>query len=447
MPKPLLAAITDGFKKPIEVKASLQSWLGVPISLQDHSFWREFLGTSWTGRRVTVDQALQLATVWACVRLISETIATLPLPLYVRNMDGSRTQAISHPLYAVLHDQPNADMTAAVFWEVVVSSLLLWGNAYVEIIRSGSGAIFALDFLHPARMALPRRLANGELEYRYHGDNRATERLIPERNMMHIPAFSLDGKIGLSPVTYGANVMGTAIETDKASAETFQNAMRSPGILTMDMVMNTDQREKLRAHVNKVSMEGGVMVVEKGTGFEQLTFNPHDAELLASRAWNVEEMCRWFRIDPAMIGHGSKDSNWGTGLEQKMIWFLTFTLRHWCVRIEQAIRKNLLLPAERDRYFAAFNMEGLLRADSASRAAFYATMVNNGLKTRDECRAKENDPPMGGNAAVLTVQSAMIPIDSMSAGTNSAERDILAAAKSWLGIADEPTSHMEVGSS
>jgi HK97 family phage portal protein len=435
----LFVAIANGLRKPLAVKASIQSWLGVPISLQDHGFWREYAGTSsWTGKQVTVDQALQLATVWACVRLISETIATLPLQFFTRNADGSRTPATSHQLYGILHNQPNADMTAVVFWEIVEASLLLWGNAYIEVLRSGDRVV-ALDFLHPARMTL-RRLAGGEFEYRYRNDSRSAERVIPERNMMHIPAFSVDGKLGLSPITYGANVMGTAIETDKASAETFESAMRSPGILTMDMVMSPDQRDKLRAHVNKVSTEGGVMVVEKGTGFEPLTFNPHDAELLASRAWNVEEMCRWFRTDPAMIGHGSKDSNWGTGLEQKMLWFLTFTLRHWCVRIEQAVWKSLLTPAERSAgYFASFNMEGLLRADSASRAAFYATMTSNGLMTRDECRGKENLPPKGGNADVLTVQSAMVAIDDMSTGTNSAERGILAAAKSWLGI-EQPAS-------
>src|SRR5450631_1645588 len=140
------------------------------------------------------------------------------------------------------------------------------------------------------------------------------------------------------------------------------------------------------------------MVLEKGTGFQKLGFDPVSAELLASRSWNVEEITRWFRVDPAMIGHGGKDSNWGTGLEQKMLWFLTFTLRHWCIRIEQAVRKSLLMPVERAKYFAEFNMEGLLRGDSTSRAAFYSSMVNVGIYTRDECRQLENMAPMGGNA-------------------------------------------------
>jgi HK97 family phage portal protein len=434
--KPIFDAIFDGLRS-ITPKASLDNWLNVPLSLQEHNFWRAFSGTSnWTGTSVTVDHALQLATVWSCVRLISETIATLPLPLYERTPDGSRRAVPDHPLYELLHDQPNADMTAAVFWEVVAASLLLWGNAYVEIIRA-AGRIIALQFLNPARMTL-RRTATGEIEYRYRPETNSAERVIRESNLMHVPAFTLDGREGISPIRYGANVLGGAIETDKASAETFESSMQSPGLVTVDMLLKPEQRDQLRAHVKKVSDEGGVMVLEKGSTFQPLQINPKDAELLASRAWNVEELCRWFRVDPAMIGHGSKDSNWGTGLEQKMLWFLTFTLRHWCVRIEQSVRKNLLTAVERKRYFAAFNMEGLLRADSASRAAFYATMVNNGIYTRDECRQLENRAPMGGNASVLTVQSAMVAIDDMASGSNASDRNLQATVRALLGL--EPVS-------
>lgn len=432
MTKSLGSAIASGIRLP-SIKATLQSWLGVPISLQDHAFWREWGGAgSFTGKRVTVDQALQLSTASACVRLISETLATLPLGFYRRNDNGSRTSAKSHQLYEILHNQPNADMTAVVFWAVVLASMLLWGNAYIEIIRSAN-AVVALHFLHPARMTI-RKLANGGHEYRYREASGGAERVIAEANLMHIPAFSTDGVCGLSPILYGANVFGTAIETDRASAETFRDAMRSPGLVTMDMILKKEQREDIRAHVKSVSDTGGVMVLEKGTGFQKLGFDPVSAELLESRSFNVEEICRWFRIDPAMVGHGGKDSNWGTGLEQKMIWFLTFTLRPWCVRIEQAVRKSLLTPVERKTFFAEFAIEGLLRADSTSRAAFYQSMVSNGIYTRDECRGFENLAPMGGNAAVLTVQSAMVAIDDMNQGTNSAAQDAQNSLKAWLGF-------------
>lgn len=426
MAKSLLAVIADGVRP---FKVELTNWLGQPISLQNGDFWRAFLGnSSFTGNAVSVENALKLATVWACVRLISETLATLPLGFYMRNPDGSRSPATTHSLYEILHNTPNGNMTAVVFWEVIVASMLLWGNAFIKILRNTKGAVIGLRFLLPMRMTV--RMVNGRPEYRYREDDGAQEVVIPESDVMHIPAFSLDGVLGLSPVYYGANVMSTAIETDRASAETFRDAMRSPGIITIANTMNNDQREMIREHVKRVGAEGGVYVLEKGAGFEKLKFNPVDAELLASRSWNTEEICRWFGLDPALVGHGGKDSNWGTGLEQKMLWFMIFALRKWCVRIEQAVRKSLLTPVERLTFFAEFNMEGLLRGDSAARAAFYASAGQNGWKTRNEIRKLENDPPMDGGD-VLTVQSNLIPIDQLGKVQTPADEAGNAFAK-WL---------------
>lgn len=415
--------------KPGRIKSSVLKWLGVPIQFTDGSFLKAWMGGSnWSGKTVTVDSALQLSTVWSCVRLIAETLSTLPLGFYERNPDGSRSAATSHPLYEILHNQPNGDMTAVVFWEAVIASMLLWGNAYCEIIRV-AGRIIALDFLMPDSMSV-RRLRDGSIEYKFRDSDGSAPRVILEGDMLHIPAFTTNGILGLSPISYGANVFGTAMATDEASADTFKNAMRSPGLVMMDTVLKGEQRDDVRKHVAKVSKEGGVMVLEKGAGFQKLSFNPVDAELLASRAFNIEEMCRWFRIDPSMVGHGQANSNWGTGLEQKMLWFLTFVLRPWCVRIEQGVRKSLLTPVERTRYFAEFAIEGLLRADSAARSAFYSSMTQNGIMTRDDCRKKENLPPKGGNADVLTVQSNMLPIDKLGQTSDStAAKDAL---KNWL---------------
>lgn len=422
--------MTQTKQKPMgRIKASVLQWLGVPISLTNGEFWDAWLsGSNWSGQRVTVDSALQLSTAMACVRLIAETISTLPLGFFEKLPDGTRKTAVNHPLYEILHSQPNADMSAVTFWEVVLASMLLWGAAYIEIRRIGT-RIVALDFLLPEKMQRPRRNRAGEIEFWYTNPD-GTRRQILESDMMHLPAFSVDGITGISPIAYGANVFGSAMATDRASAETFKDAMRSPGIVTMDSVLKADQREDIRKHVDKVSKTGGVMVLEKGAGFHQLTFNPADAQLLSSRQFNVEEICRWFRVPPFMVGHAEKSTTWGTGIEQQMIAFLTFVLRPWCVRIEQGVRKSLLNPVERNRYFSEFAMEGLLRADSAARASFYSAMTQNGIFTRDDCRILENRPPMGGNAAVLTVQSNMMPIDLLGQKTDSAAaKDALNA---WL---------------
>jgi HK97 family phage portal protein len=158
--------------------------------------------------------------------------------------------------------------------------------------------------------------------------------------------------------------------------------------------------------------------------------NPTDAQLLQSRGFSIEEICRWFRVPPWMVGHTEKATSWGTGIEQQMIGFLVFTLGPWLKRIEQSIVKDLLMPAERARYYPKFAVEGLLRADSAARASFYSVMVNNGILTRDEVRELEDRAPMGGNAAVLTVQTALAPLDSL--GSNTADQQARNAMANWL---------------
>lgn len=428
----LTAAINSGLR-PLGVKASLQRWLGVPISLTNGEFWRDYFGaSSFTGKSVTVEQTLGISTAKACVQLISETGATLPCGFYERKPDGSREPAPGHRLYTLLHDQPNADMTAVSFWQATLASMLLRGVGNIEKVYSRDEPI-SINFLMPDRLQ-KKAVSRNRYEWRYRDDPTSPERTIPEERLMRIPAFSLDGVNGISPVQYGANVFSTAIETDRASAETFQSALRAPGLVTMDMTLRKDQREEIRGHVKKVSAEGGVMVLEKGASFQKIAFDPVDAELLASRAWNVEEICRWFRVDPAMVGHGQKDSNWGTGLEEKMSWFISLTLRHWCVRIEQAIRKDLLKPAERLRYFAEFGIEGLLRGNSAARSAFYQVMIRLGVMTRDECRKLENLPPMGGNAAVLTCESNMLPLDLLGHQNDAGAAAMRDALVAFLGV-------------
>jgi HK97 family phage portal protein len=304
----------------------------------------------------------------------------------------------------------------------------LWGKAYVEKKMSGN-TITSLVFLMP-NLVTRRLLSNGEYEYRYTDPKTRKTRIIAASNMWHTPAFTVDGINGLTPVQVGANVFGGAMAADEASADTFKNSLRSPGLVLMDATLQKEQREAVREHVKKVSAAGGVMVLEKGAGFQQLSMNPEDAELLASRSFNVEEICRWFRVDPSLVGHKQGTTQWGTGIEQMMIAFLTFTLRPWAVRIEQSIRKDLFSPAEKHSLSAEFAIEGLLRGDSAARSAFYSSMTQNGIYTRDDCRRKENLPAMGGNAAVLTVQSALLPIDML--GQNVKDQAAAEALRNFL---------------
>lgn len=415
------------------LKAAVSDWVGQSVGLTDSSFWSSWLsGGNWSGQAVNTRSALQLSAAWACVRLIAETLSTLPMSLSRTRSGGSKEPAASHSLYSLLRTQPNAYMSAVDFWQAYLASLLLWGNAYAEKRMTASGIITGIDFLNPEHVTRRVR-SDGSIEWKYRDAETRTTRIIAEEAMWHTTAFTLDGKMGISPISMGANVLGGAIAADKASAHTFSSGMKSSGLVTIgQQTLKPAQREDIRQHVKKVSDDGGVMVLEMGMGFQQVSMNPQDAELLATRGFNVEEICRWFRVPPFMVGHSEKSTSWGTGIEQQMIGFITFVLRPWCVRIEQSVRRNLLTPVERLTMSAEFALEALLRGDSASRSAFYSQMVQNGIMTRDDVRRLENLPLMGGNANVLTVQSNLLPIDAL--GINAAGAAAQDALLNWLDL-------------
>lgn len=390
-------------------------WKGRRIFATDSDFWSSFLGGGNIAHRpVTVPSVLQLSAASACVRLISETLSTLPVRLLRKGANGMNAPALDHNLYMLLHSRPNARMTAAVFWCAFIASLLLRGNAYVEKKLSAS-FITSLEFLHPDAVTR-KRSDSGQVEWEYIDPETGVRRTIPASRMWHCPAFSLDGVTGLSPISYGANVFGTAAATEEASADTFRNGMKSPGVLAAAGfgTLREEQRRALKAEILRASDAGEPLILEKDTTWQSLTLSPQDAQLLASRAWSVEEICRFFGVPPFMVGHSEKSTTWGSGIEQQQIGFVAFVLRRWSVRIEQSIWKDLLTPIEQISYSAEFALEGLLRGDSAARATYYQSMLNNGIYTTDEVRRLENLPPMGGNAEKLRVQGAMVLLDSLT---------------------------------
>lgn len=368
---------------------------------------------SSNGRPLSERAVLQLSAAMACVRLLSQTIATLPVSIFRRLPDGDRKAANDHLLYELLHNQPNPDMTAVDFWQVMVASMLLRGNAYAEKLMIGDRLV-GLDPLPCGSVSDPRPV-NGKLVYFVTTNGKRRE--IPAARMWHIPAFTLDGIIGISPVCYGALVFGGAISAEDASQSVFGNGMAASGFVESEKWLTPEQRTQMRSHLDEFSYAAinsrKSMILEGGMTYKPLSMNPEDAQMLETRSFNVEEICRWFGVPPTLIGHGDKTSNWGTGLEQQNIGFLTYCLTPWLRKIEQSIRKSLIIPGEKARYYAEFNVSALLRGDTAARASYYSQMVNNGLKTRDEVRRLENDPPMGGNAGVLTVQTALTPIDKL----------------------------------
>lgn len=416
--------------KPGRVKSALLNWLGVPIGLTTTAFWQELFGTSSSGKTVTVDGAMQLSAVWACVRLLSETVSTLPLRVYKRLPDGSREVAREHPLYRVLCVRPNAEMTPGRFMLTVVASLALRGNAFVEKVYIGN-RIVALVPLLPQLMTM-KRLSNGRLEYTYTEDGKT--RTFSEKTLMHIRGFGLDGVSGMMPINMGRDVLGAAMAADEAAAKIFANGMQASGVLTHEAgALKADQREALRTSLAAFAGSknaGKLMVLEAGLKYQGITMNPEAAQMLQTRAFQIEEICRWFRVPPFMVGHMDKASSWASSVEGQNLHFLTNTLRPLLDNIEQEIIRCLIGEFEADTYYAEFSVEGLLRADLAARREWYASALQNGWMNRNRVAALENMPPIPGGE-IYTVQSNLIPLDQLGSTPSDSEQ-MRAALAAWL---------------
>ncbi|MDW9726311.1 phage portal protein [Sinorhizobium meliloti] len=362
------------------------------------------------GEIVTDDTAMSLSAVWACVNLLAGTIASLPLMVYRTDAQGRRTVAKDHPLYRVLHDSPNYDQTAVDFWEFVNASLELWGNAYARVERDG-GQVSGLYPVAPSLVSVRRR-SSGIIEYRWTEEGKAY--VETDATMLHIRGFGGNPLGGMSTLHFGRNAFSLARAIDRSAGGMFRNGLRPSGVLSFESWLSPEQRklaeEKLTEKYLGAMNAGRPLILEGGTKWQQLTINPEDAQMLESRGFSVEEICRFFGVPPFMIGHTEKSTSWGTGLEQQTLGFQKFTLRRRLKRIEQALEKQLLKPSDlAEGITIEFNLEGLLRGDSAARASFYQSGLNNGWMTINEVRALENMPPVDGGD-VPRMQMQNVPI-------------------------------------
>ncbi|MGP3286277.1 phage portal protein [Serratia marcescens] len=415
-------------KQPGRVKSALLNWLGVPISLTTGTFWQEWFGTSSSGKVVTADKAMQLSAVWACIRLLSESVSTLPMKVYRREADGSRKLAQDHPAYQVLCRRPNLEMTPSRFMLMVVASICLRGNAFIEKKMIGRKLV-ALNPLLPQNMVV-KRLDTGQLQYTYTEDGK--KRVIPVDRMMHIRGFGLDGVCGMMPLSSGRDVFGAAMAVDESAAKIFENGLQTSGYISSKVALNKEQRERLRQYLATFAGSknaGKMMVLEGDLSYQNVTMNPEDAQMLESRAFSIEEICRWFRVPPFMVGHVTKQSSWASSVEGMNLIFLTNTLRPLLVNIEQEISR-CLLDSDED-YFAEFSVEGLLRADSVGRAAYYTTALQNGWMSRNDVRRLENLPPIPGGE-IYTVQLNLTPLEDLKQNNLGAQAGAITRLHNYL---------------
>lgn len=345
-----------------------------------------FFGTSSSGKAVNEKTALQTTAVYACVRILAETIASLPFHTYRYTLNG-KEKAIEHPIYYLLHSEPNPEMTSFVFRETLMSHLLLWGNAYAQIIRDGRGRVLGLYPLLPNKVIVNRN-QHGELVYQYEKEGQTY--FLRSYEVLHIPGLGFDGLIGYSPIAMAKNAIGMAIATEEYGAKFFANGANPGGVLEHPGVVKDPARirESWNAVYQGSSNAHRVAVLEEGMKFQSIGIPPEQAQFLETRKFQINEIARIFRIPPHMIGDLEKSSF--SNIEQQSLEFVMYTLDPWVVRWEQAIQRALFTENEKRQYFVKFNVDGLLRGDYQSRMNGYAVGRQNGWLSANDIRELEN---------------------------------------------------------
>ena len=381
-----------------------------------------FFGGSTAGKRVNERSAMQMTAVYSCVRILAEAVAGLPLHLYRYKEDGGKEKALDHPLYLLLHDEPNPEMSSFVFRETLMTHLLLWGNAYAQIIRNGKGEVIALYPLMPNRMVVDRDI-HGQLYYQY---TRSTEEAptmkgvtvnLPPSDVLHIPGLGFDGLVGYSPIAMAKNAIGMAIACEEYGAKFFANGAAPGGVLEHPGTIKDPQRvrESWQSTFGGSGNSNKIAVLEEGMKYTPIGISPEQAQFLETRKFQINEIARIFRVPPHMVGDLEKSSF--SNIEQQSLEFVKYTLEPWLVRWEQSIQRTLFSPEEKKRYFAKFNVEGLLRGDYASRMSGYATARQNGWMSANDIRELENLDriPTEDGGDLYLINGNMLPLGNAGA--------------------------------
>jgi HK97 family phage portal protein len=376
----------------------------------DNDFW--YRPVSGSRNYVSQDSAMRISAVWACVRVIAETIGSLPLSVYRRNRDGRELDR-SHALYYLLHNSPNPDMTAFEFWELAAKCLCLSGNFYAQIFTNQRGDVTQLRPLSPSSMRVFRDPETGVLVYQYNAE------MFTSSDILHIPGLGYDGErdlTGYSPVSYMAQALGMTQDAEGYGANFFKNNATPPAYMTVPQALSNEARGNLQSwlmdNYGGVKNAGKIGVLEQGAEIKTVAINHRDMQFLELRQYQKADICSIFRVPPHMIQDLTRSTN--NNIEHQGIDFATHTIRPWLTRIEKRINLQLFGPREAAAYYAEFNMDALLRGDSASRANYYSAMRNIGALNANEIRSKENMNPYAGGELYL-VQGAMVPVSQAGA--------------------------------
>ena len=394
-----------------------------PVDKAADAGYSFLFGRTTSGKPVNERTAMQTTAVYACVRILAEAVASLPLHVYEYQDDGGKKLVHDHPLYYLLHDEPNPEMTSFVFRETLMSHLLIWGNAYAQIIRDGAGRVLGLYPLLPDKMDVQRD-DRGNIYYVYsrnsdenpmfkeYGDIR-----LKAEDVLHIPGLGFDGLIGYSPIAMAKNAVGMTLACEEYGASFFANGANPGGVLEHPGVLKDPSkvRESWNSVYRGVNNAHKIAVLEEGMKYQQIGIPPEEAQFLETRKFQINEIARLYRIPPHMVGDLDKSSF--SNIEQQSLEFVKYTLDPWVIRWEQSLQRSLLLPGEKGKYFIKLNVDGLLRGDYQSRRNGYAVGRQNGWFSANDIREMENMNPIpdeqGGN--LYLINGAMTKLEDAGA--------------------------------
>ena len=382
-----------------------------PVDKAADAGYSFLFGRTTSGKPVNERTAMQTTAVYACVRILAEAVASLPLHVYEYQDDGGKNLVHDHPLYYLLHDEPNPEMTSFVFRETLMSHLLIWGNAYAQIIRDGAGRVLGLYPLLPDKMEVQRD-DKGNIYYVYSRNSDENPMFkkygnikLKAEDVLHIPGLGFDGLIGYSPIAMAKNAVGMTLACEEYGASFFANGANPGGVLEHPGVLKDPSkvRESWNSVYRGVSNAHKIAVLEEGMKYQQIGIPPEEAQFLETRKFQVNEIARLYRIPPHMVGDLDKSSF--SNIEQQSLEFVKYTLDPWVIRWEQSLQRSLLLPGEKGKYFIKLNVDGLLRGDYQSRMNGYAVGRQNGWFSANDIREMENMNPIpdeeGGNLYLI----------------------------------------------
>lgn len=385
---------------------------------EDWWYWTGIPRASVAGVWVDEETALKISTFWACVTLLSETIASLPLVIYRYVGEHDRERARNNPLYSILHDRPNEWQTAAEFREMMTGHVLVRGNAYAQIVPGPRGPVDQLVPIHPDRIPKDNveKLPNGRLRYWVRQDD-GSRKAFNQEDIFHLRGPSRDGITGLDVITYATDSLGLTIAAERYGGRFFRNDAMPGGILHTDKTLKEDGAKRLKASweaAHTGANQHRVAVLEDGLQWQQIGIAPEQAQMLGTREFQAEDVTRWFRIPPHMVGLTSKATSWGSGIEQMSIGFVTYTLLPWLTRWTQTISRDLIIAP--DSYFADFIVTGLLRGDVATRYSAYAIGRQWGFLSANDIRRLENMNSIPGGDDYLRPMNMMSDGEEPPAG-------------------------------